>query len=130
MATAYVGFRLTIKSQQTALRLETLPAYSYKYVCQRQKLTAADAHDARCVVGGDSTAAPRALLWGDSNAAHYVGMFGAFVTRTVIAFAISPWGRARLFLAIRKRSFPRRGFPTAAIPAPSLDRRLTTSRPW
>ena len=74
-------FSANYKSQQTALRQETLPAYSYKYVCQRQKLTAADAQDARCVVGADSTAAPRALLWGDSNAAHYVGMFGAFANQ-------------------------------------------------
>ncbi len=74
-------FSANYKSQQTALRQETLPAYSYKYVCQRQKLTTADAQDARCVVGADSTAAPRALLWGDSNAAHYVGMFGAFANQ-------------------------------------------------
>ena len=74
------------KSQETALRQETLPAYSYKYVCQRQRLTMADAQDPRCVVGADSTDAPRALLWGDSNAAHYIGMVGAFANKDGFRF--------------------------------------------
>ena len=66
------------KKQQMTLRDETKPAYLYNYVCQRQKLTTADAQDERCVVGVESTAAPTAILWGDSNAAHYIGMVGAF----------------------------------------------------
>lgn len=69
------------KKQATALRQETLPAYSYKYVCQRQKLTVADANDPNCIVGADSNAAPVAILWGDSNAAHYIGMVGAFAKK-------------------------------------------------
>lgn len=40
-------FSTSYKSQQAALRQETMPAYSYKYVCQRQKLKTADAQDAR-----------------------------------------------------------------------------------
>ncbi len=69
------------KKQATALRQETLPAYSYKYVCQRQKLTVADANDPNCIVGADSNAAPVAIIWGDSNAAHYIGMVGAFAKK-------------------------------------------------
>jgi peptidoglycan/LPS O-acetylase OafA/YrhL len=60
------------------VRRDRTPAYAIEYVCQRQRLTEADATDARCVVGAASAAAPSAILWGDSNAAHYVGMLGAF----------------------------------------------------
>jgi peptidoglycan/LPS O-acetylase OafA/YrhL len=74
-------FSPNYKKQATALRQETLPAYSYKYVCQRQKLTVADANDPNCIVGADSNAAPVAILWGDSNAAHYIGMVGAFAKK-------------------------------------------------
>ncbi len=74
------------KTQATALRQETLPAYSYKYVCQRQKLTLADTNDPNCVVGVDSNAAPIAILWGDSNAAHYIGMIGAFAKKENFRF--------------------------------------------
>lgn len=74
------------KKQATALSQETLPAYSYKYVCQRQKLTSADANNPDCVVGADSNAAPVAILWGDSNAAHYIGMVGAFAKKDGFRF--------------------------------------------
>lgn len=52
----------------------------FKYVCMRKGLTGADATDARCVLnaGQAMPGAPKVLLWGDSNAAHYVGMVGAF----------------------------------------------------
>lgn len=52
----------------------------FNYVCMRKGLTGADATDPRCVLNADGAApgAPRVLLWGDSNAAHYVGMVGAF----------------------------------------------------
>jgi peptidoglycan/LPS O-acetylase OafA/YrhL len=56
------------------LRNVTRPAYSYEYICQRHRVTRADSEDQRCVLGSG----PSALLWGDSNAAHYVGMVGAF----------------------------------------------------
>ena len=71
-------FSTQYKAQQTALREETRPAYLYDYVCQRQKLTTKDIQDPRCVVGAESPVAPLAVLWGDSNAAHYIGMVGAF----------------------------------------------------
>jgi peptidoglycan/LPS O-acetylase OafA/YrhL len=79
-------FSSEYKNQANALRQETLPAYSYKYVCQRQKLTLADTNDPDCVVGGDSSAAPVAILWGDSNAAHYIGMIGAFAKKEKFRF--------------------------------------------
>ncbi len=62
-------------------RVERYPAYRFDYVCQRQRLTAADVTDPRCVVGEASNEAPLAVLWGDSTAAHYVGLIGAFARR-------------------------------------------------
>ncbi|MDD2129118.1 acyltransferase [Pseudomonas sp. 17391] len=51
----------------------TGPAFSYSYVCQvgakPEFLT-----DRKCVVG-DPTKEPRAILFGDSNAAHFMGYF-------------------------------------------------------
>ena len=62
-------------------RLETVrenakPPFAYDYVCQKQVITQADFDDPRCRVG-ESTA-PSVLLVGDSIAAQYVGMLGAF----------------------------------------------------
>ncbi len=79
-------FSADYKKDATALRQATLPAYSYNYVCQRQKLTTADANDERCIVGADLSAAPVAILWGDSNAAHYIGMIGAFAKKDGFRF--------------------------------------------
>ena len=66
------------QSRLIAARQDMRPAYDYEYVCQRQRLTRHDAENDRCVIGADIADAPRALLFGDSNAAHYVGMIGAF----------------------------------------------------
>lgn len=66
------------RTRLTAVRAEMRAAHNHEYVCQRQRLTQRDAEDDRCIVGADIADAPRALLIGDSNAAHYVGMIGAF----------------------------------------------------
>jgi peptidoglycan/LPS O-acetylase OafA/YrhL len=59
---------------RAALREQARPPFVSDSVCQRQRLAPADVVDERCVIGEG----PKALLWGDSNAAHYVGMVGAF----------------------------------------------------
>lgn len=74
------------KSKLVATRQETLPAYSYPYVCQRQKITQEDAVDDRCLIGLNVAAAPRVILWGDSNAAHYIGMLGTFAKNAGFQF--------------------------------------------
>jgi hypothetical protein len=66
------------KRQLVAIRQTTRPPYAYDYVCQKQRISMQDARNERCVVGPETSQAPRAILWGDSNAAHYVGMIGAF----------------------------------------------------
>ncbi len=65
------------RAEVTALRRQARPANTYDYVCQVQSLSASDARRAPCVIG-DPARASDTLLWGDSNAAHYVGMVGAF----------------------------------------------------
>ncbi|SNS81813.1 Peptidoglycan/LPS O-acetylase OafA/YrhL, contains acyltransferase and SGNH-hydrolase domains [Noviherbaspirillum humi] len=57
-----------------------IPPTEYEYVCLRKTLTIVDASDGRCVIGDFRSARPPALLWGDSNAAHYVGMVGYFAS--------------------------------------------------
>jgi len=61
-----------------ATRMERYPAYRFTYVCQRQRLTSKDITNPDCIVGESSNEGPLAVLWGDSTAAHYVGMVGAF----------------------------------------------------
>jgi peptidoglycan/LPS O-acetylase OafA/YrhL len=62
------------------------PANDYDYVCQRQRLVAADATDDRCVIGAGPGLGDDVLLWGDSNAAHYVGMIGVFANEAGFRF--------------------------------------------
>ncbi|MDD0842197.1 acyltransferase family protein [Pseudomonas sp. Gutcm_11s] len=66
-------------------RLSPAPAaYSYPYVCQRPRLSEAELQSKACIVNAER--APSVLLWGDSNAAHYVGMLGAFAEASGFAF--------------------------------------------
>jgi len=60
------------------IRNQTRGAYMFDYVCQRGRIVAKDTVDERCLVGANSADTPRAILWGDSNAAHYIGMLGTF----------------------------------------------------
>ncbi|MEZ5549084.1 MAG: acyltransferase family protein [Pseudomonadales bacterium] len=66
------------KSSLASLYDETRPAYDYDYVCQRQRVQPEDINNAQCIVGAESNKVPKAILWGDSNAAHFVGMLGVF----------------------------------------------------
>ena len=66
-------------------RLSPAPAaYSYPYVCQRPRLSEAELQSKACIINADQ--APSVLLWGDSNAAHYVGMLGAFADASGFSF--------------------------------------------
>lgn len=78
------GFRSVsddYKSNLATLRDETRPAYQYKYVCQRQVIKPEDIENEHCILGDKSLDQPKAFLWGDSNAAHYVGMLGIFAEK-------------------------------------------------
>ncbi|USR41534.1 acyltransferase [Ectopseudomonas hydrolytica] len=66
-------------------RLSPAPAaYSFPYVCQRARLSEADLQSKACIINPERE--PSVLLWGDSNAAHYVGMLGAFAEASGFAF--------------------------------------------
>lgn len=60
------------------------PAHDYPYICQRERIRAADMTDPRCIING--TSEPDVLLWGDSNAAHYVGLIGELARKEGIGF--------------------------------------------
>lgn len=76
----------TYRVQLATIEDASRPASAYPYVCQRQLLTPADAKDPRCIIGGDSSVEPDVVLWGDSNAAHYVGMLGTFAEEAGFRF--------------------------------------------
>jgi peptidoglycan/LPS O-acetylase OafA/YrhL len=64
----------------TAIDVRTRPALKYKYNCQESKLVPGHFRDPQCVVGAKlhgHTPRPDAILVGDSNAAHYIGVLGA-----------------------------------------------------
>jgi peptidoglycan/LPS O-acetylase OafA/YrhL len=66
-----------------------LPAYAYDYVCQKWEITAREINNTDCIVGvksGKNALYSNILLWGDSNAAHYVGIIGAFAQKANFAF--------------------------------------------
>lgn len=48
---------------------------SYDYVCQYWRVEEQHLTDSNCIIGND-TSEPKVLLWGDSNAAHYIGILG------------------------------------------------------
>lgn len=79
-------FSETYRADLAAIRGSIRPAYAYDYVCQRQRIRAEDVQDAHCVLGAETDAPPVAILWGDSNAAHYVGMLGVFARQQGFRF--------------------------------------------
>lgn len=70
------GYRLRPSSEM----LEVMrPAYEYDYVCQSYVVTTATLHSPDCVVGAAGAPSDTDIvLWGDSNAAHFIGMIGVF----------------------------------------------------
>jgi len=68
---------------------KVLPAYKYDYVCQKWEITTKEINNTDCVVGENTRlkeSRPYVLLWGDSNAAHYIGIIGAFAQKAKFTF--------------------------------------------
>ena len=61
----------------TGLHDKPRPAYEFNYVCMPDRVTPADMKLPRCIFGANSTQPPGVILWGDSNASHYIGVVGA-----------------------------------------------------
>jgi peptidoglycan/LPS O-acetylase OafA/YrhL len=68
------------------------PAYSYSYVCLSFKLNKVNFEPGNCIAGNvdkgilESFSEPKVLLWGDSNAAHYVGALGSIADEAGFTF--------------------------------------------
>lgn len=58
-------------------------AYSYSYVCQ-ERVSDATLMKPDCVINGGGE--PDVLLWGDSNAAHYIGVLGSIAKESGFSF--------------------------------------------
>jgi peptidoglycan/LPS O-acetylase OafA/YrhL len=68
-------YRVLLAAEQQ----RTLPAFRFDYVCQSNRLNERDVSDKRCVLGAESAnRGAEALMWGDSNASHFVGMVATF----------------------------------------------------
>jgi len=68
---------------------QVLPAYRYDYVCQEWEITTNEINNANCIVGDKTSSKlsnPYVLLWGDSHAAHYIGIIGAFAEEAEFTF--------------------------------------------
>jgi peptidoglycan/LPS O-acetylase OafA/YrhL len=68
------------------VRATSRPAYLDDSVCQRQQVVTADTRNEHCVLGDSAAGFPKAVLWGDSNAAHYVGMLDQIARRAGFRF--------------------------------------------
>ena len=109
-----------------ALRDETDSALMFDWTCQRQRVTSDDVADPRCVLGAGASAEPRAILWGDSNAAHYIGMVEVFAKEVGFRFRNLEVGAcppllsdAQRFVDLKRRLDCRRSID---VIGPALDR--------
>lgn len=68
----------------------TAPAYEFPYNCQLSNYDSNILHASRCIIGSAMGAnrgrEPGMLLWGDSEAAHYIGVLGQFAKLGGFAF--------------------------------------------
>lgn len=74
------------KTTQITIRDQTRPAYDYDYVCQYWGAAEIETNDPNCVIGNNKNVPPKAILWGDSNAAHYIGILGTFANEAGFRF--------------------------------------------
>ena len=68
--------RWAYKKELTQHYFNTRPASRYPFNCQMNKYEPAKWRSDACV-NGDTSVKPETLLWGDSNAAHYIGYLKA-----------------------------------------------------
>ncbi|MDY7093936.1 MAG: acyltransferase family protein [Acidobacteriota bacterium] len=97
------------------------------FVCQRWRVTDELSRTDRCIIGGNDE--PRTLLWGDSNAAHYVGVLGeiaqelSFSFRNLAHSGCPPLlDRPERFVRTSRKVNCRRSMATARDVLPRFDR--------
>jgi peptidoglycan/LPS O-acetylase OafA/YrhL len=86
------GLKLTPKSvylkQVEQFSDEKRATFTYDYVCQGPLITDKTIANERCIIRHDDaiTEAVSTILWGDSNAAHFVGAIAAFAKESGFSF--------------------------------------------
>jgi len=74
-----------------------------QYICQYSRVDAINTKEDRCIING--TKEPKTLLWGDSNAAHFVGLVGEISAKEGFSFRnISHSGCAPILFSIKESS--------------------------
>jgi peptidoglycan/LPS O-acetylase OafA/YrhL len=76
-----VGDRLAYSRAERNLKAHTAPAFEYSYNCQLSTFDPGVLARPDCVHGVGRPGATRALLWGDSHAAHYIGVIAMLAER-------------------------------------------------
>lgn len=61
-------------------------AYKHDFVCQRPRLRDSELNSEKCIINSSTAAEPNILLWGDSNASHYVGVVKVFAEESGFSF--------------------------------------------
>ncbi|MEO0578388.1 MAG: acyltransferase family protein [Pseudomonadota bacterium] len=87
--TAGHGFRSSedpYRQKLAALEQRLAPAHRFAHICQRARLDRAMLSDPACTVGPSGATEPQVLVWGDSNASHYVGVLEAIARSAGFAF--------------------------------------------
>ncbi|WP_085300416.1 acyltransferase family protein [Cognaticolwellia mytili] len=83
-----LGLRLFLSdynSSLIAVKNNALAPNKYDYVCQYWKVETKHLTDKNCIIGNKGIE-PKVLLWGDSNAAHYIGMLEYFAKKSGWSF--------------------------------------------
>jgi peptidoglycan/LPS O-acetylase OafA/YrhL len=77
---------VSYQSRLAALDAYTAPAHKFQYNCQQTTFKPDVLRRNDCVLGDLSSGPPRVLLWGDSHAAHYIGVIDAIAKSRHFAF--------------------------------------------
>jgi peptidoglycan/LPS O-acetylase OafA/YrhL len=81
------GYYLHWKSEEyKASAAKTLRPKKYDYVCQNWEVKPEQLNSNQCIVGQGFDTSPSVILWGDSNAAHYIGVLSVFAREAKFQF--------------------------------------------
>ena len=76
----------TMAEIDTSLHDKPRPAFEFSYACIPEHVSAELLANPRCINGAILNTQPRVLLWGDSNATHYVGLLATIARRAGFNF--------------------------------------------
>jgi peptidoglycan/LPS O-acetylase OafA/YrhL len=121
------------KSYETFLQQEPTRAGNEPYVCQRTKVTPGYMRQPECIIGATYSSReglalrkrePKILLWGDSNAAHYVGFVGEMASHYGFAFRNVSHGLCLPLLNEPERFAPSKRAEDCKVSAATVKERL------